>query len=274
MTPPLDFSATGEPSVPRLAATVVLVRDGEQGLEVFCVQRSAKSSFLAGALVFPGGQLDADDAHWAETLPVHPKTETLPSGAALALAALRETIEEAGILLTRGAPLDEARLAQLRRALAEHQPLRPLLEAERHTPLLADLLPMARWITPTREPKRFDTAFFLARAPEGQSGAHDDSETVASSWARPGVVLERWARGAISMVPPTHATLAWLAERPDVDAALRDAAALTLDPLCPELLVGPPLSLVLPGDPEHSIPRGSHPYAVRYTQDGARFVPR
>lgn len=277
----LDLSVVGPPAEPKLAATIVLLRDSDAGPEVFCVVRSGKSQFLAGALVFPGGKLDAEDRAWADELEASPTEQNtswrdprpLPHASALAVAAIRETLEEADIALCEpDAPADQLR-ESLRAQLLTHTSLRAALTPHGLRPALAALVPMARWITPTREPRRFDTAFFVARAPAAQHGRHDDHETVGSTWATPRALLERWEQDEIAMVPPTHATLAWLAAQPDVAAALAHARTLSLAPLCPELVPGPPPSLVLPGDPAHSIARAEHPYARRYTLHSTRFVP-
>lgn len=262
MKPLLAFRQEGAPPVlPLPAATVVLLRETGAGFEVFCVERSAKSSFLAGALVFPGGRLDPGDHHWAEAC-------GWPAERAFALAAVRETLEEAGILLAhRERPaLTIAEIDRLRRALLEGGSLRQLLEQAALAPALEHLIPFARWVTPEAETKRFDTAFFLAKAPADQPGAHDQTETVASLWATPAELLARWERGEIAMVPPTHATLEWLAARRSIAEALADAPHVSREPLCPELVSeqGVP-ALLLPGN---------HPYARSYVLQNGRFTPR
>ena len=278
MKPLLELQADGTPPVDaRPAATVVLLRESAEGPQVFCVERSGKSSFLAGAIVFPGGALDPGDRDWS--LEVTPMTRGREWDRddlrveAFALAAVRETLEEAGILLARD--VDGASVDAMRRALLAGGSLRQLMQDAGLAPSLAELHPFARWITPTAEKKRFDTAFFLAQAPPDQPGAHDDTETVASMWATPAALLERWARGDIAMVPPTHATLEWLAECATVDAALSRSASVSLAPICPELLTedGVP-ALLLPGDPGHSVREHHHPHAQRYVLSEGRFVPR
>lgn len=259
MKPLLHFRADGTPAAPaRPAATVVLLRDSDAGLEVFCVERSGKSSFLAGALVFPGGRLDPADHDWAAAIG-RPER-------AFALAAIRETLEEAGILLVEpSARVTPDEIARLRRELLGGAALAQLLEASALTPALDTLVTFSRWITPEAETKRFDTAFFLAAAPAEQPGTHDESETVASLWDRPARLLERWARGEIAMVPPTHATLEWLAARSSVADALRDARHVQHAGICPELAqVDGRTALLLPGE---------HPYAPRYVLIDGRFVP-
>lgn len=285
MKPLLEFQTERTaPSAPRPAATVVLLRDGDGGVEpgpagalqVFCVERSGKSSFLAGALVFPGGQLDPGDREWALHVPVQAgrirawDREDLRAEA-FALAAVRETLEEAGILLAEGATGVDA----IRAALLGGASLRDLLKSAGLTPALHQLHPFARWITPAAEKKRFDTTFFLARSPVDQLGAHDDTETVSSLWATPHQLLARWEVGAIALVPPTHATLEWLATCTSVEDALRRASSLSLRPICPELAQHEgAVALLLPGDPEHTVRELSHPHAPRYVLRNERFVPQ
>lgn len=282
MKPLLEFQAEGAPPVAaRPAATIVLLRDAEEGegLQVFCVERSGKSSFLAGAIVFPGGQLDPEDREWSLVVPplagrIREWDRDDLRAEAFGLAAVRETLEEAGILLAEGT-VSAAAVNDLRAALLGGASLRSLLEAANLVPALGQLRPFARWITPTAEKKRFDTMFFLARAPADQTGAHDDTETVASMWATPQTILARWEAGEIAMVPPTHATLEWLAECTKVDEALARSASLSLAPICPELTQHEGgMALLLPGDPEHSVPELLHPHAPRYVLFEGRFVPR
>ena len=253
-------AADAPPAPPRAAATIVLLRDGDPGLETFCVVRSGRSSFLAGALVFPGGRVDDADRAW------------LPNDA-FALAAIRETLEEAGILLARGL-VNAAHVEALRRALLGGESLRALLEPAGIEPAVEALVPFARWITPAAETKRFDTHFFIARAPSGQRGSHDDGETVDSLWAAPAELLARWERGELALVPPTHATLEWLGQRGSVQDALDGASELSLAPICPELTEHDGAqALLLPGDPLHTIAECTHPYARRYRLTAGRFTP-
>lgn len=265
MKPLLEFRQGGPPVVALPAATVILLREADGGFEVFCVERSGKSSFLAGALVFPGGRLDPGDHAWAAAA-------GLPADDAFALAAIRETLEEAGILLAGPKNLGETdrptadEIETLRARLLAGGDLRTLLDDAALSPAVAALVPFSRWITPEAETKRFDTAFFLAKAPPGQPGAHDRTETVASFWATPAEILQRWQRDEIAMVPPTHATLEWLAARSGVAEILNDAATLAHAPICPELSTEDGAPALLLG--------GTHPYAPRYVLESGRFTPR
>ncbi len=204
------------PLTPRPAATAVIVRDAAHGPEVLLVRRAADASFIAGAFVFPGGAVDADDHH-------------LGRDTALRMAALRECFEECGLLLaTRpdgSAPaFDDAAVAA--RFAAHRQALhngtlswRALCEAEGLRPSVDALVWLAHWITPIGAPRRFDTAFFLAPAPAGQLAAHDGSETTDHVWIRPADALARHRAGDLHMVMATMTIL-------DALSAFDDAAAM------------------------------------------------
>lgn len=246
----LHFDFTQPPAAPREAATLILLRDGESGIEVFCVERNRKSGFMGGALVFPGGKVDDSDRDEGWTgflLPPREGTRT-----DVALAACRESLEEAAILPVRGA-LTHADALALRQALVSGVDVfRSALRARGLMIDLASLVPFARWITPEPEVRRFDAHFFMLRAPGGQTGAHDDHETMASFWATPGEVLARWNANAVQMAPPTHRTLQMLSRQASVDAALAAAAGADLDPICPVLIdYDGTMALTLPGDPAH-----------------------
>jgi glyoxylase-like metal-dependent hydrolase (beta-lactamase superfamily II)/8-oxo-dGTP pyrophosphatase MutT (NUDIX family) len=212
--------------LPRPAATVLLLRDGSLGPEAFLLQRTRSAAFLAGAHVFPGGALDKSDQEPRVLRRVHGLSEEEASarlgiaagGLAYWVAALRECFEEAGILLAQGEDgraLDaerSARLAQYRGMLhAGKLAFAEFLERERLLLRAHDLAYFGHWITAPGRARRFDTRFFLALAPEGQHGAHDGTELIASLWLRPQEALEREASGAMDLVFATKNTLADLA---------------------------------------------------------------
>jgi 8-oxo-dGTP pyrophosphatase MutT (NUDIX family) len=255
----LNLDASRPHVEPADAATLVLLRDGDQGLEVFCVERNRKSRFMGGALVFPGGKVDAGDRdpEW-NPLRLEPHARLIEAGGAdyvrpeLAIAACRESLEEAAILPVSGTLTHDEAL-RLRQALVSGPGALRAALVERGLRIdLASLVPFARWVTPAAEARRFDTRFFMARTPAGQDGAHDDHETMASFWATPNAVLERWEARAVQMAPPTHHTLVRLSRSHTVDEALREIETARLDPICP-LLVDQDgaMALTLPGDPEH-----------------------
>lgn len=263
------------PAAPRDAATVIVLRDEPQGFSVFMVRRHAKSGFMAGAYVFPGGVLDEadatasvlervqgiDGAEAARRLGEEDATRSL----ALHVAALRETFEEAGVWLGRApeaAALEAARGRLVRNEIA-FEALLTQLDGQ----LSADALtPLARWITPEVEPRRYDARFFLARAPEAQRAAHDRVEVTAGEWLTPAEALERGGRGEIQLPPPTLRTLENLAPFATTDEVITHAAARRpplVDPVFRTTTDS--WALVLPGDPEH-------PRAERALDGPTRFV--
>jgi 8-oxo-dGTP pyrophosphatase MutT (NUDIX family) len=280
----LDLDPERQGTPPRDAATLVLVRDAPGGrLEVFCVERHAKSAFLGGAIVFPGGKVDeADrDTAWADrTTPPHPAA--FASGEvelrALAVAACREALEEAAILPFAGKRLSHEDLVVLR-ARAKETSLLACLRERALTVDLAALRALARWVTPTAESRRFDARFFIAIAPHGQRGAHDDRETTASFWATPRDTLARFEAGAVQLAPPTHRTLEILASAGTAADAMRLAETANLEPICPRLVrhvdgALDTLALVLPGDPEHDVRETRVPGASRFVLTGDRWLPK
>jgi 8-oxo-dGTP pyrophosphatase MutT (NUDIX family) len=212
----------------RDGATVMLVRDGqhaERPLEVFMLRRHPSTAF-GSVHVFPGGVVDAADHDPAldERCPGLDDADAsiqlgIPSGGrAFWVAAVREAFEEAGVLLARTAegsvvrfdehPDTEARFASHRRALnARERPFLDVLADEDLTLAVDDVRYFSHWITPEGEPKRFDTRFFLARAPEGQVYAHDDGELIGSEWVRPRDALHRHRAGTFAMIGPTIVSL-------------------------------------------------------------------
>lgn len=230
----VEFSFRGEPAPTRDAATVLVFREGPAGAEVFCVKRSADVRFMGGAYVFPGGRLDpADREHGipcdltASEAAARLGDDDPARALALHIAALRECLEESGILLS-ASPVDEATVRALRDALAprEAPPLAALFQRHHVTLSARALVPFARWITPRAETKRFDARFFLARAHRAHDGAtHDGTENVDSAWITPADALARARRREIVLAPPTWRTLEQLAGARTVDDALARAPA-------------------------------------------------
>jgi 8-oxo-dGTP pyrophosphatase MutT (NUDIX family) len=223
--------------VPRDAATVMLVRDAPE-FEVFMLRRNLDSVWIAGASVFPGGAVDADDRHprwearcagWNDDRATRALDRT-DGGLGLFVAAVRETFEEAGVLLARdpeGVVADGRRdhLTAARAALnaGEHDFDALVLE---HDLVLAtdELLPVSHWITPPGAPRRYDTWFFLAAAPEGEY-LHDDTELIASAWVRPGDALAAGERGEVDLIFPTRKNLELLARFATAASALEAVRA-------------------------------------------------
>jgi 8-oxo-dGTP pyrophosphatase MutT (NUDIX family) len=235
------------------AATVMLLRDSSAGPEVLLLERHSKSEFLPDAYVFPGGRVDEEDHELAERVAgvsAAEAAEALPTVApALALgffvAAIRETFEEAGVLLARrrGARelLDRASAA----ALARHRlavqsgeaSFRDLVVAE-NLELAADLLAAhAHWITPEDSPRRFDTIFFAAETPPGQEALHDGVELTDHVWLRPEQGLADHRAGQRHMIMPTWAnleTLRGFTRAHDARAASRLRALVPILPVVRE----------------------------------------
>jgi hypothetical protein len=137
---------------------------------------------------------------------------------------------------------------------------------------LAALHAFARWVTPTAESRRFDARFFVAIAPDGQRGAHDDFETKSSFWATPAEILRRFDAGEVQLMPPTHRTLAILADKPSTAAVLAYADQACLDPIQPRLVPqGDTLALVLPGDPQHDVRESRVAGGSRYVLRDGRW---
>lgn len=222
-------------AVPVPAATVMLVRDGAPGMEVFMIVRHEKSDVHAGALVFPGGRMDPEDKDLAADACVFPPQPGIDVRmASLHVAAIRETFEECGVLLARPrgskALVDAARLQQIE---AAHRA--PMMRGERSFgAILASedlvLAPetmayFANWITPERRAKRFDTHFFVASAPRDQVALHDGHEAVDSVWITPATALEQARAGVYQLRFPTQMNLQKLGRNDDSAAALETSRA-------------------------------------------------
>ena len=220
-------------ATPRLAATVMLLRDGDDGMEVFMIVRHHQSDFAGGALVFPGGRVDPEDYDLAADATVFPPQHAVDAAAAaLRVAAVRETFEECGVLLARArgeaALVNAARLRDIeaahRAAMTRgERTFGAILAAEKLVLAPETMVHFAHWITPERVPKRFDTHFFLAAAPSDQVALHDGAEAVDSLWIAPATALEDTKTGAYKLVFPTSMNLQKLARHP-LSAAAMDAA--------------------------------------------------
>ena len=213
----------------RQAATVLLLREQQGELEVLMMRRGAALSFMAGMWVFPGGRMEPADQSPEALARIPPAAlsacgerlhsmqgERLDAQSALGLhvAACRETFEEAGILLARdaaGAPCDVGRVEQLqaRRTEVTNDPpafVRMLVEEDLYLDV-APLVYWSHWITPSLEPKRFDTRFFVVPLPSGQAVNADLSELTEHAWINPATAAAALDRGEIKVVPPTLLTL-------------------------------------------------------------------
>ena len=199
-------------------------------LEVLMVQRASRLAFAANAWVFPGGRVDRDDAANAARIgtgltdgEASAMLGVASGGLAWWFAAIRETLEEVGLLLGASAvpaepggppePGPEVGLMAELRAVLHRQGgegFAQLLERHGITLDLSGLHEVARFVTPLGPSRRFDTRFFLAQAPAGQSPEHDESEIVAARWMRPGDAIGAWRSGELELMAVTHRMLACL----------------------------------------------------------------
>jgi 8-oxo-dGTP pyrophosphatase MutT (NUDIX family) len=259
-------------SIPaRDAATVLLLREDAHGLEVFLVRRNTVVDFMAGAHVFPGGKVDPEDSDPAL---VGRLRGALESGTPpeLYIAAIRETLEEAGILL--GSTAEEKQLAAARRALHERKAFASVA-AELDAALDADLLmPWTRWVTPVASPKRFDARFFLAAAPAEQLASHDEHETTESVWIRALDAIHQVEEGKMLVAPATYKCLAVLATYRDLNEAFTAARRDPPRTWCPVVRMENGKRLILlSDDAEHPDRFARMPGPTRMVFDGGRFLP-
>jgi 8-oxo-dGTP pyrophosphatase MutT (NUDIX family) len=214
-----------EEVTPRPAATILLLRDGPAGLEVFMVVRHHAIDFASGALVFPGGRVEEDDHALAARL----DAQQPGHATAFRIAAIRETFEECGVLLARlrgsKALVDAATLKRVedrhRAALnAGKVSFEMVLEEAGLEPAPDVLAHFAHWITPAHQPKRYDTQFFLAAAPPEHLAVHDGTEAVESVWITPAQALADTEAGRFKLVFATAKNLEKLSRWKTVAEAL------------------------------------------------------
>src|SRR5438105_7398238 len=226
-------------SEPIPAATILLLRDGDAGLQVLMVRRHHEIEFAAGALVFPGGKAAASD--------FDPEISDFAEGIAVwnaglqavAVAAIREAFEEAGVLIARDQNtrelVSETRLAALdhyrERIEKGETSLLTMLREERLRLACDQLVHFAHWVTPKHMPRRYDAHFFLARVPVGHVGQHCGRESVDSLWVSPQEAIAKRKEWRIMF--PTRLNLMKLAEANSVEDALfraRKQRPLTVEP--------------------------------------------
>jgi len=221
------------------AATIMLLRDGAQGLEVFMVVRHHQIDFASGALVFPGGKVDPQDTDERVIARVAAYRNPSTEQSTLRAAAIREAFEESGILLARprqagGAMAPDATQSRWRDALNANTLTLGELLVEGDLQLASDDLEhFSHWITPEFMPKRFDTHFYLARVPEDQIAGHDGHENVDSVWISPKQVVEDAREGRRTVIFPTLSNVVRLAQFDSVAAAFAGTRASTIVPIRP-----------------------------------------
>jgi len=280
---------------PRASATVVLLRDELQnGLEVFLLRRHTASAVLGGAYVFPGGKLDdadcASDVHaYLDTSPqaLHSALgePDLPplTAAGLYVAAVREALEECGVLFARLGPHealahDAGQRQQWQQALHGGQGFANVLHSAGLRVDTQHLAPWSRWITPVQPSvtnKRFDTRFFVAVLPDGQHPIHDNIEAIDSVWLTPLDALTRYWQGDLPLAPPQIMTLVSLLPHADTASVLQTAKRQA-----PPLILPEPFddddgvrTLCYPGDVRHSVSKRAIPGPTRLRFVAGRFEP-
>ena len=264
------------PVVLRDAATVLILRDGDEGLEVFMLRRNLNSDFVGGAYVFPGGAVDPADRH----LDLEPVCEgrsdadasrrlgIAEGGLAFWVAAIRESFEEAGVLLAcdmdgyvdLDAEHGVERWAHHRQQVDTGQlTMVDLCRLEGLRLAVGDMHYFGHWITPEGAPRRYDTRFFLAAAPPNQTPLHDDHEVIANAWLRPADAIARCASGELTMMPPTLSSLKAIARFDTAAEALAAATEITDVPtILPRIIAyDGGVRIVLPGDPAYDAPAGT-----------------
>lgn len=279
---------------PRASSTVVLLRDDPQkGLQVFLLRRHKASAVLGGAFVFPGGKLDeadcSPDLHtYLDTssqvlhraLGEPDLTEHIAAG--LYVAAVREVLEECGVLYARASDSqvlahDAEQRQQWQQALHGGRGFAEVLQS---AGLLVDtqhLAPWSRWITPVQPSvtnKRFDTRFFVAVLPDGQHPIHDNIEAIDSVWLTPLDALTRYWAGDLPLAPPQIMSLVSLLPHLDTNSVLLAAKAQTPPVVLPEAFDEDGVrTLCYPGDPRHSVAQRAMRGPTRLRFMAGRFEP-
>ena len=277
---------------PRASATVVLLRDDpEKGLEVFLLRRHMASAVLGGAYVFPGGKLD--DADCAPDLHAHLDVSPqalhsalgepeLPehTAAGLYVAAVREVLEECGVLYARlhgSLAHDAAQRQQWQQALHGGQSFGEVLQRAGLRVDTQHLAPWSRWITPVQPSvtnKRFDTRFFVAVLPDGQHPIHDNIEAIDSVWLTPFDALTRYWAGDLPLAPPQIMTLVSLLPHLDTESVLKAAKGQIPPLVLPEAFDDAGIrTLCYPGDPRHSVSQRAMRGPTRLRFVAGRFEP-
>lgn len=277
------------PETPRAAATVVLLRDAAASMEVLLLRRNAKASNMAGVYVFPGGKLDEADSNLdAATLLDQPHATLqaglnepgtdAPTASGLYVAALREALEECGLLLAESAgPSAQVDALRARALLRDGLPFCDMLAQLQLRLQTRQLAPWSRWITPlapSMGTRRFDTRFFVAQAPADQTALHDNEETTDSVWLAPRAALEQYRDGSIDLAPPQIMSLAHLARHASVRSVLEAARRQRPPTVLPEAFDDDGMRVICyPGDARHSVLERALPGPTRLRYHERRFVP-
>ena len=249
---------TPSPASPRPAATAVLMRDGEDGIEILLLKRLRSSGFVPGAYVFAGGRVDEADNDTAMRDRVRGGQTGVPHTPPVEywVATIREVFEESGVLLARDAAgasahatLDGADIARMRDELmTSAATMHDIFKQCDLYPDFDALAYAAHWITPLAEPRRYDTRFFYAALPAGGEATADAREMCDAVWLTPRAALERFREGALPMVFPTVRTIEDLLSFQNVEDAFRAVRGTTIKPILPSLVrVGDGVGIAIDG---------------------------
>ena len=239
-----DGEMPREPAPPVPAATVIVVRDQSDGIEVLMVQRTRKADFAGGALLFPGGKVDATDYEVIRSGRCALESDIPENLRALRVAGVREVFEEANVLFVKEDGAEElitngradAISAKYRQPLLNNEvTLLDIAEAENLKIASDRLVPFAHWITPVKGQKRFDTHFLVARAPQGQLALHDGSETLETVWIAPATAIADAEAGARRIVFPTRMNLKKVGQAATADEAVALAVRTPVVTVLPEV---------------------------------------
>jgi 8-oxo-dGTP pyrophosphatase MutT (NUDIX family) len=214
---------------------LLLLRDGAAGLEVLMLERH-QEAFFSGALVFPGGRVDDEDHALARA---HGVPGIAEDEAAFRIAAIRESWEEARILLARARGEAGLLSAAAVGALGRNPRFADLVAGGGIVPAVDALVPFAHWVTPERSPKRYDTLFFLAHAPPDQEPVADGAEAVDVAWMTPAAAFAEADAKRRRLVFATRLNLLRLQRSKTAAQALADAARQPLTRICPEVYEAP-----------------------------------
>ncbi|HEX8383722.1 MAG TPA: NUDIX domain-containing protein [Sphingomonas sp.] len=214
------------PQQPIPAATLVVFREAAGPPELLMVERSKTMVFAGGAMVFPGGRIDPEDRQLATLHPTY-------ADAAARIAAIRETVEEAGLAIGLSPLPTRETLAELRRRLHAGTPFGQALDAAGLVLDLAQLTPFARWLPAHAHMRIFDTLFFLARAPEAAVATVDRTENVRLTWTTARALLDEADNGRATIIYPTRRNLERLALFASFEEAVTQAKAHPIRPVTP-----------------------------------------
>ncbi|TDI59413.1 MAG: NUDIX hydrolase [Alphaproteobacteria bacterium] len=249
-----------------LAATILLLRDRPDEMEVLMVERHRDMKFMGGAVVFPGGKVDADDAGVsADNLPAGFTADDMPQR----IAGIREVFEESGLLLARNKGETTYITNERRHQIAEayrkkvdnaDMTINELANVENLELAVDALVPFAHWITPTGATRRYDTMFYVTSAPVDHKAEHDGNESVDSIWISPSQALKDEAAKVREIVFPTRLNIEKLGRQTVVADALEAARNDTVVTVLPTIEDG---VLKIPAEAgynltEESIERAAH----------------